>query len=98
MTTFIAAVAACLLHTAQAREIVFPQLVPQVAFDGARNDQFSPWTNIPSSVAGLTTFANLPHVFCLADAANEKIEPFDIAFLGAPFDTVTCIEIRRHRS
>ncbi|KAK7605793.1 arginase family-domain-containing protein [Phyllosticta paracitricarpa] len=48
--------------------------------------------------AGLTTFANLPHVHCLAgaDAGKGKGkgkgeakdgESFDIAVLGAPFDT-----------
>ena len=37
--------------------------------------------------AGLTTFANLPWVHCLC--TDENIEKFDIAFLGAPFDTGT---------
>ncbi|KAF2486858.1 arginase family-domain-containing protein [Neohortaea acidophila] len=36
--------------------------------------------------AGLTTYANLPYVHCLADAATE-VEKYDIAILGAPFDT-----------
>lgn len=36
---------------------------------------------------GLTTYANLPYVHCLAPKSKE-IEPFDIAILGAPFDTV----------
>lgn len=61
--------------------------------------------------AGLTTFANLPYVHCLAaeeeeeedENENEKknkkekrkkkksvgVEKFDIAILGAPFDTVS---------
>jgi agmatinase len=34
--------------------------------------------------AGLTTFANLPYVHCLDKAGSEK---YDIAILGAPFDT-----------
>ena len=45
---------------------------------------------------GLITFANLPYVWCsaLAPAATtekkeqEPVEGYDIAFLGAPFDTV----------
>jgi agmatinase len=37
--------------------------------------------------AGLTTFANLPWVHCLSE--SEDIEAYDIAFLGAPFDTGT---------
>ncbi|KAF8470947.1 arginase family-domain-containing protein [Russula ochroleuca] len=36
--------------------------------------------------AGITTFAKLPWVQCLT---KEKNVPFDIAFLGAPFDTGT---------
>lgn len=35
--------------------------------------------------AGLTTFANLPYVHCLS--SNKEVEPYDIAILGAPFDT-----------
>ena len=36
--------------------------------------------------SGLTTYANLPYVHCLA-SSSEKISPYDIAILGAPFDT-----------
>ncbi|KAH9992913.1 agmatinase [Russula vinacea] len=36
--------------------------------------------------AGITTFAKLPWVQCLT---KERNVPFDIAFLGAPFDTGT---------
>ena len=35
---------------------------------------------------GLSTFANLPYVHCLSQDPN--IENYDIAVLGAPFDTV----------
>jgi len=37
---------------------------------------------------GLTTFAHLPYVHCLS-AQTQDVEPFDIAILGAPFDTVS---------
>lgn len=40
---------------------------------------------------GLTTFANLPYVFCLSDKGNEDVERFDVAFLGAGFDTVSSL-------
>ena len=86
--TRAAALAACLSSMVRARDIVFPKLMPQVPFMPSSNDPLSAWTNVPASVAGLTTFANLPHVYCLADVANEQVEPFDIGFLGAPFDTV----------
>ena len=36
--------------------------------------------------SGLTTYANLPYVHCLAND-EEEIEKYDIAILGAPFDT-----------
>jgi agmatinase len=38
---------------------------------------------------GLTTFANLPYVYCLSEKRNEDVEKFDVAFLGAGFDTVS---------
>lgn len=38
-----------------------------------------------SAFSGLTTFANLPYANCFADS---PIEEYDIAILGAPFDTV----------
>lgn len=37
--------------------------------------------------AGLTTFANLPWVHCLSP--DTRVPRYDIAFLGAPFDTGT---------
>lgn len=40
-----------------------------------------------SQFHGLRTYANLPYINCLSDAeANEN--KYDIAILGAPFDTV----------
>ncbi|OJD35527.1 agmatinase 1 [Diplodia corticola] len=76
------------------REIVFPPL------SGYQNEQIpvQPGSifNAQGSIkdgrisgakfAGLTTFANLPYVHCLA-ADGADVERFDIAFLGAPFDT-----------
>lgn len=41
----------------------------------------------PFKFAGLQTFANLPWVHCLSH--EEHVEKYDIAFLGAPFDTGT---------
>jgi hypothetical protein len=80
-----------LLHT-HAREITFPPQIP-IAGYGASNFQAveTPGALEPDSRwAGLSTFANLPYVYCLDNVtANEQIEQFDIAFLGAPFDTVS---------
>jgi agmatinase len=43
-----------------------------------------------SAFAGLTTYANLPYVHCLA-GKDEQVEKYDIAILGAPFDTVSYV-------
>ena len=74
---------------AAAREIVFSPISPlgaqpnQQSLIGVLDDvlQGSP------KYAGLTTFANLDWVHCLSEGGD--LEPFDIAFLGAPFDTGT---------
>lgn len=39
-----------------------------------------------SQFSGLTTFANLPYTNCFVDAG---VDEYDIAILGAPFDTVS---------
>ncbi|KPI41943.1 putative agmatinase 1 [Cyphellophora attinorum] len=66
-----------------ARELIFPdslQIRPDdqvvLASEGFEGDQ---------KFAGLTTFANLPWQHCL----STSDEQYDIAFLGAPFDTAT---------
>lgn len=94
----------CSLSVAVARDIVFPPVsgyVPQDASIGqVPIADLHPWgpNDVPGGpsgrFAGLQTFANLPYVFCLKDLNEDPVEPlgedekFDIAFLGAPFDTV----------
>lgn len=80
---------AALATTTLGREIVFPPVsgyqspLGDVAADGMNDmNLFEP------QFAGLTTFANLPYVHCLAQEGTE-IEKFDIGILGAPFDTVS---------
>jgi agmatinase len=75
----------------QAREITFP---PVAAVQGQGQGQIyqSPLTQGKDVLmgfdkyAGLTTFANLPWTHCLSSDPSLK---YDIAFLGAPFDTGT---------
>lgn len=70
-----------------AREITFPPLVQHPL--GAFNLDVTPGLSEDISqakFAGLTTYANLPYVHCLS--AEDDVEAFDIAILGAPFDTV----------
>ncbi|KAF1924324.1 arginase family protein, partial [Didymella exigua CBS 183.55] len=67
-----------------AREISFPSLPgfisDQVVMDVITQDIHQ------GRFSGLTTYANLPYVHCLA-VDSEDVERFDIAILGAPFDT-----------
>jgi hypothetical protein len=74
--------------SALAREIVFPSAAgyatnDQVVFGGNYDTDIS-----QAKFSGLNTYANLPYVHCLA-AEGEDVEKFDIAILGAPFDTVS---------
>lgn len=38
---------------------------------------------------GMSTYANLPYVHCLSAEKVGEVEEYDIAILGAPFDTVS---------
>lgn len=75
-----------------AREIVFPPVAPLQANNGhgqyrsSVNDEKQAFLDL-DRFAGLTTFSNLPWVHCLSEETD--IEKYDIAFLGAPFDTAT---------
>ncbi|OBT86991.1 hypothetical protein VE02_04591 [Pseudogymnoascus sp. 03VT05] len=42
-----------------------------------------------SKFRGLSTYANLPYVHCLSAEKDGEVEEYDIAILGAPFDTST---------
>ena len=85
-TLFLWSISPCL-----ARDIVFPPISPLE--HGGRDSYQSPigaQDDVLQSgmkYAGLTTFANLPWVHCLSQ--DPDLELFDIAFLGAPFDTGT---------
>lgn len=70
-----------------ARDITFPPVAavqyPMVADVPGMSDDIS-----QAIYAGLTTFANLPYVHCLQNGG--EVEKYDVAILGAPFDTVSC--------
>jgi len=79
---------------ATARDIIFPPISPLQAQAGGHGGQYHSSLNSEHDVfqefdiyAGLTTFANLPWVHCLSPEAD--VQKYDIAFLGAPFDTAT---------
>ncbi|KAL5387159.1 hypothetical protein DPSP01_003770 [Paraphaeosphaeria sporulosa] len=78
-------VATALLSSSAAREITFPPVSgfanQQVLGHGGEID-----VTAGPAFAGLTTYANLPYVHCLA-REGQQVDKFDIAILGAPFDT-----------
>lgn len=68
-----------------AREITFPPIsgfADQQIFGHEKID-----IRTGSAFAGLMTYANLPYVHCLAPEGVD-VQKYDIAILGAPFDTV----------
>ncbi|KAE8379832.1 hypothetical protein BDV26DRAFT_303392 [Aspergillus bertholletiae] len=70
-----------------ARDIVFP---PIAAIQGSGQVPLGKYDSVDittgSQFSGLTTFAHLPYVNCLVDDQAHST-PYDIAILGAPFDT-----------
>lgn len=69
-----------------AREITFPS-ISGYASQHVIPQGYNEPDITQAKYAGLTTYANLPYVHCLAPEDHD-VEPFDIAILGAPFDTV----------
>lgn len=77
------------------REITFPPVSPIAAIDRQQqgplrhgdHDVDEPIDISGAMFGGLMTYANLPYVHCLA-ADGEEVEKYDIAVIGAPFDTV----------
>ncbi|MCJ1367253.1 hypothetical protein MMC16_006385 [Acarospora aff. strigata] len=74
---------------AKAREVVFP---PVAGADSFAEQVQSPLSDLDevdivsgSQFSGLMTYARLPYTNCFAD--EGEVEKYDIAILGAPFDT-----------
>ncbi|MCJ1395025.1 hypothetical protein MMC18_007906 [Xylographa bjoerkii] len=83
----VSAIFPCFLFTC-AREIVFPPVDAVYPYRsslgvGGSLDDVDIATG--SQFSGLTTFAHLPYVNCFVD--KDDAQKYDIAFLGAPFDT-----------
>lgn len=70
-----------------AREIVFPPRLNTQHLLGTYNSPFDQDISTPL-FNGLSSYASLPYVHCLASAEHD-VEKYDIAILGAPFDTVS---------
>lgn len=77
-----------------ARDITFPPISPlaqQLPLSNGDDEDHRVDRPIDISgmqYGGLMTYANLPYVHCLA-AEGEEVEHYDIAVMGAPFDTVS---------
>ena len=72
-----------------AREIIFPSIAAVNAQGQSVQHLISnkdDYLGQPSEFAGLSTYASLPFVHC---TSNGDVEAYDIAILGAPFDTGT---------
>lgn len=94
MYSLIIVAASLLIIPASARDIVFP---PVAAIHNNPASHQYPLTHedpidivTGSQFSGLTTFANLPYLNCFVDDESTTTNNnYDIAFLGAPFDTVS---------
>ena len=84
MAVWLALLLVSFLTQITARQIVFPPtsgFPNQAIFDNEAD------VTTGAAFAGLTTFANIPYVHCLSKESKRN-EDYDIAILGAPFDTV----------
>ncbi len=70
-----------------AREVSFPPVAAIPANDQSILSTTDDILVEALKYSGLSTFANLPYVHCLSK--DKDIEKYDIAILGAPFDTAT---------
>ena len=65
-----------------------PVLTPAQDLDGLQHELVIEDVDVTTQTefVGLTTFANLPYTNCLHE--GKGVAAYDIAILGAPFDTV----------
>lgn len=69
-----------------AREIVFPRIAAyQSPMDVMPMDEIANGDIRSAKYHGMTTYANIDYVHCLSN--DSTIDAYDIAILGAPFDT-----------
>jgi hypothetical protein len=71
-----------------AREIVFPPTSGYSTDQAVLRAGYNDPDISQARFAGMSPYANLPYVHCLA-GEGEEVERLDIAVLGAPFDTVS---------
>lgn len=71
-----------------AREIIFPPVSGGESFQQPLTNDDAVDIVTGSEFSGLMTFANLPYANCFM---NSDMDAYDIAIMGAPFDTVTTL-------
>lgn len=70
------------------REITFPPITAVNPYQTTLGTNLDDVDIIsPSQFSGLLTFAHVPYIQCFDDKID--VPKYDIAFLGAPFDTVS---------
>lgn len=62
------------------------QSSPTSSYDAHPDEDISLETD---AIGGLPSFAHLPYVPCFSALEDDQIDRYDIAILGAPFDTAT---------
>ena len=73
-------------YVTYAHSITIPQLSGIETLQRPLTDDDGIDITIGSDFSGLMTFANLPYVNCFKPS---YMDPYDIAIIGAPFDTVS---------
>lgn len=92
---WVASLLLCLASLGATRDIVFPPVSgidrtpgqAPILLQSEDNDDDVDLTT--DAVGGLTSFGHLPYVPCFAAKTDEDTGSYDIAVLGAPFDTAT---------
>lgn len=79
-------IGAALFGVARARDWQFSHLVAQQPLGRVSDDGVD--IVYGSQFNGLNTYARVPYVNCLSDEAIDDAK-YDVAILGAPFDTVS---------
>ena len=84
-------IATLLLNSVLSREIIFPPVIGANVFQASLGHNVNDVDIITGSqFSGLTTFAHFPYLACFD--GTSTVQAYDIALLGAPFDTVSATE------
>lgn len=93
---FSALLLVLLVGLGDARDIVFPpvfgvdRLPAQIPIRPQSESESDDDVDLTTdATGGLTSFGHLPYVSCFSSQADEDVGRYDIAVLGAPFDTAT---------